>query len=196
MNYIGSKKTLLPFIEETIKNVVGDIGDKVFFDMFAGTGAVGSYFNGKVKQVIANDTEGYAYVLNYNLLKSYKSPDLEGYEYINSLPPVEGFIWKHYSPAGGRMYFTEENAKKIDAVRKVVFPLPKNDGLFYLAGLLESADRVANTTSVYGAYLKDFKRTALNPFILEPAESVISKSLNIVFKGTAENTITFDCDIL
>jgi len=37
-----------------------------------------------------------------------------------------------------------------------------NDNLYYflLASLLESADKVANTASVYGAYLKHLKKSA------------------------------------
>jgi len=40
---------------------------------------------------------------------------------------------------------------------------------FLLASLLESADKVANTASVYGAYLKHLKKTALQPLVIEPA---------------------------
>jgi adenine-specific DNA-methyltransferase len=47
----------------------------------------------------------------------------------------------------------------------------KNDGLYYflLASLLESADKVANTASVYGAYLKHIKKSASKELVLEPA---------------------------
>jgi len=33
------------------------------------------------------------------------------------LEPERGFIAAHYAPAGGRMYFTDENAMRIDAIR-------------------------------------------------------------------------------
>ena len=40
--------------------------------------------------------------------------------------------------------------------------------MFLLGSLLVSIDRVANTTSVYGAYLKKLKASALKPLVLEP----------------------------
>ena len=41
MNYIGSKQSLLPFLEKTILNVCGnDISEFVFCDLFAGTGTL------------------------------------------------------------------------------------------------------------------------------------------------------------
>ena len=46
MNYIGSKKSLLEFLENSISQVV-DSDCKVFCDLFAGTGAVGAHFKKK-----------------------------------------------------------------------------------------------------------------------------------------------------
>ena len=43
MNYIGSKLSLLDFLEESINKVV-DKNCHTFCDLFAGTGAVGVYF--------------------------------------------------------------------------------------------------------------------------------------------------------
>ena len=57
----------------------------------------------------------------------------------------------------------DENGKKIDAIRQKIekWKAAKeiNDNLFYflLASLIESIDKVANTASVYGAFLKKFK---------------------------------------
>ena len=49
MNYIGSKKSLLQFLEEAIYQVVGK-DDFIFLDLFAGTGAVGQHFKSKGHQ--------------------------------------------------------------------------------------------------------------------------------------------------
>jgi len=43
MNYIGSKLSLLDFLEESISKVVGK-NCNTFCDLFAGTGIVGRYF--------------------------------------------------------------------------------------------------------------------------------------------------------
>lgn len=44
MNYIGSKKKLIPFLKEKIISNVPNSEKMVFCDMFAGTGVVGSEF--------------------------------------------------------------------------------------------------------------------------------------------------------
>ncbi|MDX9814773.1 MAG: DNA adenine methylase, partial [Sulfurimonadaceae bacterium] len=42
MNYIGSKLKLSSWIEEEVKKVAGDdLSEKIFCDIFAGTGIVG-----------------------------------------------------------------------------------------------------------------------------------------------------------
>lgn len=190
MNYIGSKLTLLPFIENSIIESIGDISNKTFLDLFAGSGVVGNYFNGKVLSIIANDIEWYSYIINSNSLinsTDYSSSISD----LNNLNSYEGFIWKHYSPAGGRLYFTEENAKKIDAIRNEIFKrkIPFLYRAQALASLIESVDKVANTASVYGAYLKSFKKTALKPFILKPIFFQNGNSNNTVYNTKAEEII-------
>jgi len=36
---------------------------------------------------------------------------------LNEVPDVEGKFYNLLSPAGGRYFFTEHNAKRIDAIR-------------------------------------------------------------------------------
>ena len=79
----------------------------------------------------------------------------------------EGFIFNEYSENGkaNRLYFSEHNGKKIDAIRtknRILENRKKiSSALYYflLASLLESADKVANTL-VYGAFLKKKSKTA------------------------------------
>ena len=50
MNYIGSKFKLSSWIHKEVKNIVGnDLSEKVFCDIFAGTGIVGRTFKKDVK---------------------------------------------------------------------------------------------------------------------------------------------------
>jgi len=90
------------------------------------------------------------------------------------LEPAQGFIAAHYAPAGGRMYFTDENAMRIDAIRARLDEWHKEgligDDAFYmlLAALLEAADRVANTAGVYAAYIKSWQPNAKRALDLEP----------------------------
>jgi len=73
MNYIGSKFKLSSWIEDEVKKVVGDdLSQKIFCDIFAGTGIVGRTFKKDVKKIISNDLEDYSYVLNRNYIENHK----------------------------------------------------------------------------------------------------------------------------
>jgi len=94
------------------------------------------------------------------------------------IAPEPGFIARHFAPDGGRMYFTPENAARIDAARARLHDwrakgLVGDDAYFVLlAGLLEGADRVANTAGVYAAYIKSWQpnaRRALDVLVTAPA---------------------------
>ena len=179
MNYIGSKHKLSPFIYKTVTQICGsDLSDKVFCDLFAGTGIVGRYFKPHVKQVIANDVEYYSYVLNRNYIGNHFEFEYQDFlDALNSLEGTKGFIFENYSEGGksGRNYFTSENGQKIDAIRIQIKKWKENSQIsedqyfFLIASLLESADKVANTASVYGAYLKHIKKSAAKPLFLVPA---------------------------
>ncbi len=179
MNYIGSKHKLSSFIFETVIEICGkDLSKKVFCDLFAGTGIVGRNFKPHVMQVIANDVEYYSYVLNRNYIGNHITFDYEEFlKELNALKGKKGFIFQHYSEGGkaGRNYFTSENGQKIDAARlqieawKETSQISEDQYFFLLASLLESADKVANTASVYGAYLKHIKKSAAKTVVIQPA---------------------------
>jgi len=209
MNYIGSKFKLSSWIKEEIKKVVSDnLSDKVFCDMFAGTGIVGRTFKKDVKRVIANDLEYYSYVLNRNYIANHKEiKDKDNYiDELNNLPLIEtGFIYQNYCMGSGsnRHYFSDENGKKIDTIRtkiqKWYDSKQIDDNLYYflLASLIESADKVANTASVYGAFLKHTKKSAQKKLLLESANFIQSDSSHKVFNEDSNKLIKkIDGDIL
>lgn len=123
MNYIGSKYSLLDFIDSTIKEVIGNnLTDLVFCDIFAGTGIVGRHFKKQVRKVISNDIEFYSYALNRNYIGNHQEiANKEQYiKELNSLCGIDnGFIYTQYCLGGGnkRQYFSDDNGKKIDAIR-------------------------------------------------------------------------------
>lgn len=194
MNYIGSKKFLLDFIENSIVKITGDINDKIFCDLFAGTGVVSAHFKNKVKQVLANDIEPYSYVLVRNKIQNKKRCALDKIVF----EPFEGFICKEY--ALKRSYFSKENAKTIDGFRIAIEKnFDKNDDEYYfaLASLIYSADRVANTTGVYGSYLKKLKYMAKTKMKILPYDFEVSKNEHKVYNEDANQLIKSICgDIL
>src|SRR5690606_31691953 len=199
MNYIGSKHKLTSFIFETVTRTCGnDLSQRTFCDLFAGTGIVGRNFKPHVKQVIANDVEYYSFVLNRNYIGNNFDFDYkELIQDLNALPGKKGFISENYSEGGkaGRNYFTSENGQKIDAVRmqieewKKTSKITEDQYFFLLASLLESADKVANTASVYGAYLKHIKKSAAKKLIIKPAVFQETTNSHQVFQQDSNELI-------
>ena len=202
MNYIGSKLKLCQnFLTLTIKSVCGkDLSKKIFCDIFAGTGIVGRTFKSSVKKVIANDIEYYSYVLNKNYIENHcpiKNKQLF-IEELNELPLIDsGFIYRNYclGGSGERQYFSDHNGKKIDTMRIAIENWKEkariSDNLYYflLCSILECADKVANTASVYGAYLKELKKSAKKKLVVEGAEYALDDSEHQVFNKDANELI-------
>lgn len=180
MNYIGSKYSLLDFIDKTVREIVGnDLSAVVFCDLFAGTGIVGRHFKTQVRKVISNDLEYYSYVLNRNYIgNNRKIEENDYFTLLNNLDPIDtGFIYTQYCLGGGygRQYFSDENGKLIDTVRmeierwRTIGKISDDIYYFLLCSLIESADKHANTASVYGAFLKHLKQTAKKRMVITPA---------------------------
>lgn len=212
MNYIGSKLSLLNFLETSIDSVTkGE--QKTFLDLFAGTGAVGLHFKKKGYKVYANDLQYYSFVLNRHYIGNHKEMEFEGLaniipgitsakksdkknlvcEYLGSIKGTKGFIYKNYCPGGTvnssvqRLYFSDENGMKCDSIRQKIeqwkkkLQITDNEYYFLLASLLESINKHANTASVYGAFLKKIKKSALRPVVLKPANLFINDHEHKVF---------------
>src|SRR5829696_6945174 len=142
MNYIGSKYTLIQFLNQVYCKIA-EGNEKTFCDIFAGTGAVGRHFKRLGLRIIANDLQYYAYVLNKAYIEISDPPDfahlrqeypteISKYrtlfndpvaavlKFINNLSGKQGFIAQHYGPDGNRLYYTRENAEKADAIRQAI----------------------------------------------------------------------------
>ncbi|WP_270978332.1 DNA adenine methylase [Campylobacter helveticus] len=208
MNYIGSKFKLRSFLQQSIESTLKNynakpLKDSIFCDMFAGTGAVGRIFKSKVKQVISNDKEYYSFVLNQNYIGNHLPlPRAQNLlEILNDTrltPSKKGKIFTHYAlgSGSGRQYFSDENAMRIDGICSKILQWHKQDYInqneyyFLLASLLESADSVANTACVYGAFLKNLKKSAQKPLILTPATFECNENHHKVFNEDSQKLIT------
>lgn len=194
MNYIGSKQKLSSWIKDIVKETYSyDLKNAIFADIFAGTGQVSRSFKSEVNKVITNDLESYSFILNSHYIGN--TEPLSEPEFV--FFPTKGVIYSNFTDASAipRKFFTEENAMIIDGIRKEI----ENEYLlsninikqyyWLLASLIESADTVANTTSVYGAFLKQFKKTALKEiqFKLYPYE--ITHQNNEIYQSDANSLI-------
>lgn len=200
LNYIGSKHSLIEFIEGTIDNVVDikNTNNKIFADLFAGTGIVGATFKSKGYKILSNDIQNYSYILNKHYLENNKvdiAPHL--LNYLNSLDGVDGFIYNNYcaGSGSGRNYFIDYNGRKCDAIRIKIEELylkgEINGNQYYhlLASLINSIDKYANTASVYGAFLKHIKKSANRKFILELLPVIDGVRNNEVYNTPIEKLI-------
>jgi adenine-specific DNA-methyltransferase len=180
LDYIGSKYQLLDWLTTNIQQKTGwtSFQGKRIADLFGGTGIVSYHFRTLGATVISNDAELYSSIITKAFTSStYTSRCKDLLASINgelSTQSLVGYMTTHYSPTETceRMFFTTENAKKLDFVRKRLEDLRPSisdeEYTFLLASLLISADKVSNTPAVYGCYLKNFKKTAEKAFQLVP----------------------------
>lgn len=190
MNYIGSKYSLIDFLEESIDKTLKicnedrQPSEMIFADLFAGTGVVSGSFKKQGYSIIANDIQYYSYVITKHMIENNgnlnKVRCAQLVNELNQLTGIEGFIYKNYSYEGTegqefrRMYFSEYNAKKCDAIRTAIEEwfdagkINENEYFFLLGSLINSIDKCANTASVYGAFLKQLKKSALKEMELIP----------------------------
>ena len=217
MRFIGNKENLVDRIYQIIqsKNIHGNS----FFDLFAGTASVSKYFKKLDYQVFSSDLMYFSYVLqqayivnnrelNFTGLLSkvnvqsdllFPSPLSSVIKYLNQLEPVEGFIYKNYTPSGTselkqpRMYFSNENGKLIDAIRQQIEDwkterlINQNEYFVLLACLIETVPFYSNITGVYGAFQKKWDIRATKKLNLRPVELVINKKENYSFNDNSVN---------
>ena len=179
MRYIGNKTRLLPFILRTLQR--SGVGVGSVHDAFAGTASVSRALKAKGWRVYSSDLLMSSYVFQRAYVVAEAADPLltdMGRE-LGSLTSVEGFISEHFSPArrggaGVRMYFTPENAGRIDAAREQLETWRKSKTIsedsYYLllAAIIEGADRVANTAGVYASYMKRWQPNAKRRFEVVP----------------------------
>ena len=165
MRYIGNKTKLLRFIGGVLRR--RGIRAGVAVDPFSGTASVARELKRLGFRVVAADLMEYAHVLAkaYVEATSVSAELHDRIRYLNALPPEPGFLTENFS-APARMYFTETNAARIDAMRSQIDAWCVNGDVAgieqyqLLAALIEASDRVANTTGVYAAFVKSWQPNA------------------------------------
>lgn len=211
MRYLGSKTSLLDdiaLIAEEYKR------DGIFCDPFGGIGTVGRFMKEKGYQVITGDILYFAHCFQVAMienngevdfmdvkkatgLKSDKDVEL----YLNELPIKDGWLVEEY--AEKRRYFTRDNAMHIQACFECIQQwrceklLSDVEYEILSASLIQSFDKVANTAGTYYAYLKEYYRKALRPFVFQLITPHKSKMQCKSFYGSANQLVkTCECDIL
>jgi len=209
IRYLGNKELISPEIVKLLKSK-GLLGKKLkFFDAFCGTGPVSDsvkqHFDVAVNDILISSvtyTRGRLVAQNCTFQKLGKDP----FDFFNSNNVrLEGFMFNTYSPGGSeRMYFSEENAGRIDYFRATIESwydgkkINDDEYHYLLACLIESVSFVSNTAGVYGAFLKKWDSRALKPIQFLKVESLDGGNLSLEYHNSKIEEIIAEvsCDIL
>ena len=198
--YLGNKSSILSFIEDIIKNKIGEFNS--FCDIFAGTGSVGAYFNSKSRKIIVNDLLYHNYVTMSAFLNDDSFDEEKVLFIINELNGVKANKENYFSINFGDRYFCTKNAKKIGSIREKIREMflrniinikEKN---ILLTSLIYSMDKIANTVGHYDAYIKkDIKE---KKFVLKMIDIDLEKNKNNEIYNLDANVLIRDieCDVL
>ncbi|MCL2327154.1 MAG: DNA adenine methylase [Bacteroidetes bacterium] len=198
MRYIGSKISILNEIGKLLSNKGLVEQQLIFCDAFSGTSSVCEYLKNKF-QIIANDIQYYSYVIAQAKLNTpdfkFAKLGFDPFDYFNKKGlEYKGFIYNNYSLGGSeRMYFSEENALKIDFIRNTIEEWKNEDKItteeyyYLIAALLESVSKVSNVAGVYGAYLKFWDPRAIKEMKFIKVEKVSSDEIVPVPKAIIFN---------
>lgn len=203
MRYIGNKTKLLGEIQNLLleKGILQQ--DYTFCDIFSGSGSVGDFFKNKFR-IIANDSLYAAHAVTYaKLCKTCNFVGLpfDPFNYLNTVDTSDyaiGFCYNNFAPTvSGRMYFSDENAKKIDFIRDTIETwytsnkITEDEYVYLIGCLIESVSKVANVAGVYSAFLRKWDPRAVKSMIYSPIEKEdsLSKYDNIAYNANANDII-------
>jgi len=219
VRYLGNKTKLIPFILDTLESLGVEPG--VACDPFSGTASVAMALKGAGWRVHAGDVMAASYAFQVARVELDEAPDFPAdllaggngrgsrlsYERLldglANLSPLDGFLTEEYARDEeegdqGRMYFTRENGRRIDAIRAAIEDWAQSGRIgrrraqLLIATLIEAADRVANTTGVYASYVKTLQPNAeraleLRP--IRPTAPVNGSTGSTAFRGRAADLL-------
>jgi adenine-specific DNA-methyltransferase len=170
IKYIGSKRLLVPAIEEIARSLPGL---ESALDLFAGTTRVAQGLKRAGLLVHANDTASYGEIL----ARCYVETDARAIapgeierllEHLSALPPVPGYFTETFCVRS--RYLHPKNGARVDAIRDEIdrLDLAPQTHAIALTSLLEAADRVDSTTGLQMAYLKEWAPRAHDDLRLRP----------------------------
>lgn len=222
MRYIGSKVAALPRLAEIIGRRAPNA--RSLCDPFAGACTVARHFKRQGLRIITGDVLQLSFAFQTATIGLNRRPYFSSllssgavnrrtdrtahgavFDHLNALTGREGYITKYFSPAGaaGRLFFTIDNAKRIDAIRETIAEWSQagvvtlKEEAFLVACLVEAADKVANTAGTYFAHLKQISRKAakqLKLISLPISNNGFSNSCNLL--DARELVASSDADIL
>ena len=172
ITYLGNKRSLIGSIEKVVQKVSKSLGNERLStcDVFSGSGVVSRMLKKYSYEIHANDFESYAALVSRAYLTNKNEIDFaslsKSIEKINKIVldgnGPKGFIRKLYSPvddtkikSGERVFYTNENARRIDAYAQLIREEPEELQDLLLGPLLSAASMHANTGGVFKGFYKN-----------------------------------------
>jgi adenine-specific DNA-methyltransferase len=172
ITYIGNKRALLGHIGRAVETVKARLHKKRLrlFDAFAGSGIVSRYLKQHAERLVSNDIEDFAAAAGRCFLRNASTVDQLQLAALVGKINAEvdrrgdrgGFIQELYAPhderritADDRVFYTRENAARLDNFRRLLDAVPSDDRELLLGPLLAEASVHANTSGVFKGFYKD-----------------------------------------
>lgn len=172
ITYIGNKRSLLHTLDKALKRVRKRVGKNRLriLDAFAGSGVVSRFFKQHAELLVSNDIERYAKVIGDCYLANRSTIDFDALrehhrsvaEAAETLPVRDGFVRRLYAPKrddaiepDDRVFYTTDNAMRIDSLRHRIDSVPEAHRVFLLAPLLSEASVHNNTSGVFKGFYKN-----------------------------------------
>lgn len=189
LSLIGSKRAIQQPLRFIISELFTTCHSLLFLDPFCGSGSVSRLARSLGLRVIASDTQPFLFVVNSVYLGlnnddlAFLFPTMGGldayFSYLNMLGLYaaqttegigEGYLSRYYAPRDDanydgmreRLFFTQANARFLDAVRREIEQsrldgqISEQEKLVVLASLISEASRRANTLGSFTAFHKRF----------------------------------------
>lgn len=180
LTYLGNKRALLEPIAVAAARVQARLGGRKLhiLDSFSGSGVVSRLLKGFADRLISNDLEEYAAATARCFLRNATDVDYEALqraiteanEHVDGVRLPAGFIEELYAPrhedqitAADRVFYTRENARRIDHLRQWIGAAPTELRDLLLGPLLSAASIHANTAGVFKGFYKD-RRTKIGRY--------------------------------
>lgn len=219
MRYIGNKENIVANIYQILLSQ--GINGNSFFDFFSGTTNVAKFYKNKGYRVECCDKLFMSFCLQKAYIENNQDPQFSKLlkiihcqtellfntpldiivSYLNSIPPIEGFIYHNYTPTGTsglkqpRMYFSDDNGKKIDAIRQQIEVwrdmqlLTEYEYFILISCLIETVSFYSNVAGVYAAFSKKWDARAIKPLVLRPINTLDNGKKNIAHWGDSLSII-------
>ncbi len=168
ITYIGNKRALLPYIEETVISIKQSLKKDlvISFDGFSGSGVVARMLKYHSYILFVNDMEPYSHIINQcylsNPTEELKNNIYQFIDFLNNLTyDQKGIISNNYAPEDSnniqpneRVFYSTENANIIDTIRDNIDNFEPRYFPFLISPLLVKASIHTNTSGVFKGFHK------------------------------------------